>query len=487
MKTFILEYIGKNRKRLFMIIALIAFLGLTSCKSCTKPDTGSLSGSVNLENDTADSGLDPTDFADVTISLYKTADLDTTLVRLNEDFPEIGVVLDQELGFNPATTEPILSTTSDTAGKFIFQKVPRGSYNLIGSKDGWGAVFRYDINVVENNETSDVNFTMYPLVTLDAYIDSPITFKQDHTYKALNDVSIVNGCSFLGKSRINLAPNAEISIFGDITSDINPGYTHFSPLDNESGSDKYDRWNTIKIYSNNQTINNMACWGANTGISLLGNDCTVSNSFFRDSDNGIYAGAIRTSILNCSFNSLSSRAIFFDQAEGSETINHILENNIIYNCLDGLRTQGQAIRIKNNYFIANSNAIQSFTYFYHIIENNNFDRNEYAIICTGTRIPIRFNNFFANPVSIYISAAWYGGYTQPIINYNNFYQSTGYAVTVRPQMDQSEDFDATLNYWKTADIASIIYDNLDYTPIYQKVIYLPKSNQPVANCGIQLK
>jgi hypothetical protein len=441
---------------------------------------------VILENDTADPALDPTDNAGVRVSLFKTVELDTTLVRLNEEYPEIGVILDQELGFDPAASEPMFSTTTDAAGKFIFKEVPAGSYNLIASKDGWGTIYRYNINVVKNNTSSDINITMYPLVVLGSYIDSPITFKQDHTYNALSDVAIVGSCSFLGKSRIKLAQNVQISIYGDITSDIDSDYTHFTPLNDGSRLDKNLGWNSIKIYSDNQTLHNMVCCGAYTGITLLGNDCTVSNSYFRVLDNGIYAGATRTNILNCLFESMATRAILYDQTSGSETINHILENNIIYKCLNGLRTQGQAIRIKNNYFISNNTALFSFGNFYHIIENNNFDQNESAIICAGTRIPIRFNNFYANPVSIDLSGAWYGGVTQPTINNNNFYQSTGFAIKVLPLMNQSEDFDATLNYWKTTDIDAIIFDNLDYTPISQRVIYLPKRNQPVANCGIQL-
>jgi len=486
MKIICLECTGKNRKGLFLIILLIALLGLIGCKTSTKPDTGSLSGSVILENDTADPALDPTDNAGVRVSLFKTVELDTTLVRLNEEYPEIGVILDQELGFDPAASEPMFSTTTDAAGKFIFKEVPAGSYNLIASKDGWGTIYRYNINVVKNNTSSDINITMYPLVVLGSYIDSPITFKQDHTYNALSDVAIVGSCSFLGKSRIKLAQNVQISIYGDITSDIDSDYTHFTPLNDGSRLDKNLGWNSIKIYSDNQTLHNMVCCGAYTGITLLGNDCTVSNSYFRVLDNGIYAGATRTNILNCLFESMATRAILYDQTSGSETINHILENNIIYKCLNGLRTQGQAIRIKNNYFISNNTALFSFGNFYHIIENNNFDQNESAIICAGTRIPIRFNNFYANPVSIDLSGAWYGGVTQPTINNNNFYQSTGFAIKVLPLMNQSEDFDATLNYWKTTDIDAIIFDNLDYTPISQRVIYLPKRNQPVANCGIQL-
>jgi len=89
-------------------------------------------------------------------------------------------------------------------------------------------------------------------------------------------------------------------------------------------------------------------------------------------------------------------------------------------------------------------------------------------------------------VSIDLSGAWYGGVTQPTMNNNNFYQRTGYAIKVLPLMTQSKDFDATLSYWKATDIDAIIYDNLDYAPVYQRVIYLPKRNQPVANCGIQL-
>ncbi len=80
---------------------------MMSCSSSTKPKSGSLSGRVILVNDTDDPSLDPVDFSGVTIALYELAVLDTTLVRIIYEYPDLGVPVSQLTQFDHRT-HPLL-------------------------------------------------------------------------------------------------------------------------------------------------------------------------------------------------------------------------------------------------------------------------------------------------------------------------------------------------------------------------------------------
>ena len=77
-----------------MIVLIFGFL----CNSCsTNANKGTISGRVILFNDIPDLFIEnPMDFSGVTAALYKTAVLDTTLVRINQQYPQIGVQITQE-------------------------------------------------------------------------------------------------------------------------------------------------------------------------------------------------------------------------------------------------------------------------------------------------------------------------------------------------------------------------------------------------------
>ena len=83
----------------FVFCILLSFT-LFSCSTSTKPETGSLSGKVILVNDTGDPALDPVDYSGITVALYNLAYLDTTIVRINNQYPQIGVHINQETEFD---------------------------------------------------------------------------------------------------------------------------------------------------------------------------------------------------------------------------------------------------------------------------------------------------------------------------------------------------------------------------------------------------
>ena len=66
---------------IFFILYFVFFIN--TCSDPSSNDKITFSGTVTLE--------DTTDFSGVTVSLYEPVELDTALVRINEEYPNIGV------------------------------------------------------------------------------------------------------------------------------------------------------------------------------------------------------------------------------------------------------------------------------------------------------------------------------------------------------------------------------------------------------------
>jgi hypothetical protein len=67
-------------------------------KQPTSPDTFSLSGTVHLEGEEDHSG--------VTVALYELVELDTAVVRLQKEFPYVGIPISQQTEFDHKIDEP---------------------------------------------------------------------------------------------------------------------------------------------------------------------------------------------------------------------------------------------------------------------------------------------------------------------------------------------------------------------------------------------
>jgi hypothetical protein len=91
----------------FFLLLTSSFL-LSSCSQSSSPkeDTVTFSGTITLE--------DTTDFSGVKVSLYKPVELDTALVRINQEYPNIGVQISQETEFNHRRHEPLHTTQTKT-------------------------------------------------------------------------------------------------------------------------------------------------------------------------------------------------------------------------------------------------------------------------------------------------------------------------------------------------------------------------------------
>lgn len=484
---------SKFNKALSVAILLILTILILSCDKSSSSKTGSISGKIVLINDTGNPAIDQEDMSGIIVALYLPSSLDSTICRINNEHGHIGIELNQENSFDHIQEIPWRETTAGSDGSFSFKDVKLGTYNLVVRKDGWGEVYRTGVETAKNDHqrhplateqpSYDKNLvvddiSLYPIVDLHTNIAHDFVFKEDHVYHVDQDILFPNSVMLEGGSIVRIDRSCNITFMADVACDPNSPYTLFT----SGTADENSRWNSIKVLGQNQHLSKLVMRNGVTGLELHGNQSSISNSFFDNLVIGIYALGEHIEASNLIFKDISDRGLSLNQSAGSNDIKYELYSNIFLRVSMGLRTQGQPISIMHNYFIECTSAIASFSGF-HKIERNSFDRNTKGIICNGSRIDIKDNNFFDSPNTITLSYAYYSARSNPNIYRNNFFQTHGFAIRLDPLTTEGS-IDAKNNYWLHPDIDQLIVDVHDVSILENEVIYLPKSISKLADAGV---
>ena len=150
-----------------LFVALLVF-GLTSCSSPVETPKGNLSGEVQLEGET--------DHSDITIALYDLATLDPDIVSINQEYPQIGVHINQHTEFDHRLQSPVKTTETLTDGSFEITKISTGTYNLVAMKAGFGFKYLYEITITEgDNELSELTPQPPLLSTIEGKMKDALT------------------------------------------------------------------------------------------------------------------------------------------------------------------------------------------------------------------------------------------------------------------------------------------------------------------------
>ena len=75
--NYFLNFINNSKFKIHNFLTLIILLLIVACS--TEPQTGSLSGTINLEGQQDHSGI--------TVAVYNLAELDQDIVEINEEYP----------------------------------------------------------------------------------------------------------------------------------------------------------------------------------------------------------------------------------------------------------------------------------------------------------------------------------------------------------------------------------------------------------------
>lgn len=473
--------------RFLPLLITVTILLLSACTSCTKPQTGTIKGRVAIEVLKESALRGPVDFSGIIVAVYQVVQVDTTLARLNNSYPNIGVIVNQETEFDHRKHAPVAKVEPNEYGEFQFDNLEQGSYNLVFISDSLSIRYIYDVPCKYNSPTDVGVVELRAKVTLPAFISTAIEFQSGVQYYSSEDVNILGDAVFQRGAVISLAPGKSLKLHGSVSSSdtgYDYGFWKMTSAYGLSDSDpvainKGHYMQSLAIYSPAADIRNLAISYSDFGISAMGDSITVNRAYMNNITYGIYTIDCTANIRNVILKNGTTYNCYLQ----SSTQLCSVSNSIFLGSDEGLGISGGTYTLFNSYFYKcyaafrpydNSGSIEHCAF-----EQNNYDIYQYRCSCI-----IRYNNFYHSKI-IGLRPRNYG-----LVNYNNFYRTDKYYIDIRG-LAMPGDLDAKQNYWAEEDLDSYLNDALDNDsfpdepPYTRYVIYNPRRAFPLAEAGIQ--
>ncbi len=477
---------------LFAIMILVMIM-LCSCDSSTEPEnTGTISGSVQLQDDAMTKAV-VTDYSGVRVAVYSLAILDTTIVRINTEHPNIGLIISQETEFDHRLQSPVATSMTDASGAFSIGGLSPGAYNIAFLKDGWSIKYLYSITVTAAANTQVGNQQLKPAVSMTDTFYPSMVFEGDRTYILNNTVSIVGQTTLKKGTRVYMANNSELRLYGGVSFSggtelgnywlMDTGYNLYGyatmPIDslNYAGG--------LILYGGNTHIEHGLIRRSNYALTTFDGRFTFENMDINNFNTG-YS-------LNNSGGSFTRVQIRNGKTIGIQALSTVdtlkVSKCAVINSADGVvaYTSG-GYSVTDSYFMENYNAVypQNCN---GVVEYNNFYLNSYDIRQYNARCNISYNNFFQSRNTTLLPRNY------ALIRNNNFYKTDVFFINIRGGNVNTysivqADLDAKENYWAVSNIDTYILDKLDNanypgTECIFQVNYLPKKYSKVVDAGIR--
>ena len=505
-----------NNKILIFILCSLIFFTITFCSN-TGPQTGTLSGTINLEGQSDHSGI--------IIGIYKLAELDPDIVEANQKWPHIGVIINQMTEFDHRFGTLIKTGETDASGYFEIKDIPTGVYNVVAIKDSFGFRYIYNVQINDgnnelsaknkdkrskiksenstdvlnlsslvfdlNNRTSDL--TLFPETTISSDISTPTTFLSHHHYIIEQDIIVDDELIIQPGAVVRLNEGKEITSYG--TFNAVGEYENFIWFTKNDGfsenlstiePDSNYIWDRVALepYSQAQVQWCKFDW-ANIGLLNHINGFEISNCIFRNSQCGFKAEGVDSTFcsnLLCDrITNGSCAGIYYNQV----TIGQI-EKSVINDCCHGIKVKNETSpKIINNYVNECGLGIHiSFSSSPDVYFNELYKCEMGIEVQSFAHPNITRNNFFNN-IGIFTSRTiefYYNNLNCSLYTIKLCLFSTGFGV----------DIYAPNNYYYTIseiEIQSLIYDKNDVEESLQihigEVFYLPFLTEEYPYAGIQ--
>jgi len=482
----------------FLLLVVCLLVGCASDPSAT----ASLTGTISI--------LGTDDYSGVTVALYSPAYLDTTLVRINQEYPHIGVIINQETEFDHRLQSPMTYTQTDAAGNYRLNNIKPGKYNLAFLREGVSLKYIYEISLVEG-ENMLTRQELKPSIDIYTPITEPIVFESGVQYNFKQNTQILSQAIIEAGAILSIDKEKKVEFYNNLnTSETGPRWllTSSSYLNEITNSkpDSSDYFNSliIKKHNNNLVVlQNGNVSFINAGINIEPDNAIYSNIRAKNGFNHVFVSSENHFFTKNLITDFTQRVHVF---YGSSFIG---KNIFFKNVENMLLSENDAI-VQNNYFIDNLVAMRPF-YGSISISHNDFENNSYCISTVASDPFIEYNNFFGSKqycIQTHRSRlATNSDYSKPIINDNNFYGTnvsislvaknniftSGYSRFSIPGYGVKSDITAVNNYFKHHPIDYRIIDHNDYpnephdSPNYcpYYVIYEPYRSRAIGNAGIQ--
>lgn len=484
-----------------MAIFAMTFLvfGMNSC--IVKPKTGILKGKVSLLNDSGDSLLDPVDFAGATVALYEPAVLDSTITRINREYPGIGVIISQATDFDHRYQEPVAGGSSAADGSFELKGIEPGTYNLAVFKEDWGITYRYGIQIGKGQSVEIMDLELYPAPSFGSAMVEPVIFRRDHSYVLPQDIVFVGPVTFEQGSRILVAPGQIVKFYGEVScplsDDMDQAWKMMSSdgiySTEKRGINALGNISSIQFFGDEIKLNNGIFFQIDNSVLVTSSDCELSNLMLRRGGSGLSVSDSNMRVSNILASSKIKDNVFWGvKTQASFAVEMEVKKSVFKNFEMGVSMTGWGnFSVNNNYFHGNKRASQfrnmNGSVTHNAYELNNVDVHQYILYDPPTQI--EYNNFFLSKSrTIY-----------PLrvakINNNNFYRTEGVFINIAVETLPNNscviaDLDARNNYWAVPNLSDYLVDANDNTgnpdtdcPFY--ILYQPRRNSPVPNAGPQ--
>ncbi len=475
------------------------FLIVIACS--TGPQSGSLSGTVNLEGHI--------DHFGIVIGIYELEELDPDIIEANQKWPHIGVIINQHTEFDHRFGTLVKTGETDASGYFEISDIATGSYNVVAIKDGFG--FRYIYNVQINNgdntlPTARATLTLYSETLVNSDISSPTTWQTDHHYIIEQDIIIDDELTIEPGAVIRLNEGKEITSYGSLNAvgeyenliwfTKNDGFSENLSTTEPDSNYIWDRV-TLEPYSQAQVQWCKFDW-ANIALLNQVNGFEISDCVFSDSQCGFKAEDVdSTFVKNLICNKIrnSSEGGIYYQNINSGAI----ERSIALKSENAIKIKdGFCGEVKNNLLLKNKYGIY-LLYFGGMVYNNELTENQSgADILLGGKptqdhltATIKYNNL-CSETGIYILrvTSQYSFFSADFMM-NNFF-NTNYFIILTSLINEylvaNGFFDSTHNYFQQCisefEIKEKIIDKDEY-PNLANVLITPFQETEIIGSGIQ--
>ena len=393
----------------FLFSLNILFL---SCKSSTNPsDLVTVNGNVYLEGQSDHSG--------VRVSIYKPVELDTALVRLNEQYPNIGVPISQTTEFDHRYENALYSVLSQSDGSWEIDKVRPGIYNFVAEKDsyGWKYLFEQKVDILVNFDT------LFNIIYLDN-LNQDLSIR--NRYIIIDNLIIPDNEILTVEDASNcvIKENSKLTVYGNLI--IRGSIANPIRIFSEGG----EEWDYAEFMNNSHIILQY---------------CIIKNGL-----QGIYN---KTSQLIFENNIIRNNNIGLQNFNFSDSIS-IINNLFSHNSVALYNNSVNKSGIFNNIFISNKESIRLTSNSYFDIQKNIFYNdslsigiNEYLLTSLSSG-KIMWCHFSDNQVNILLGRNIFDF----LANYNNFIEPKQYFIIADFGPKAKVDtVNFTNNYWGTLD------------------------------------
>ncbi len=461
-----------NVKRIiYCILAVLILPVWLSCSSTTgSGNDQNLTGKVLLDGQASGSG--------VRVSLYSLVSLDTALVRINQEYPNIGIQISQETEFDHRLTSSLFSVTTNEAGEWNLGKVSGGPFNIVFEKDGFGARYIHDVDVTTSRNLSDI--TLFPIDTLRQFLDGNKTLQSGRTYILEGDYFVLADSRLTIEDEVTVIAeqNARIIVSGEFERVGSNRFSRFTAATTQRGE-----WRGIEFGVSPGNLDKLILDYANTGLLLTGSlNRDLRNLHFKNNDIGIITSNISTS------NQFVLENInFYKGRIGIQfgTTNNLKIDRSVFFKLDdeGINIAQSSIEINNNYFLENLRGLVTVIAENLFIKNCEFENNsEVDIWLRGSVGEITDN--ILTPVNFGIKNKQNSEFS---IRNNSF---NGNNIALDNSFNARE-VDANGNWWNTTSLLEIesrvihVNDGIPGDTLTRLVDFTNFLTSPPLNIGIQ--